>query len=62
MKLSKLLSMLIYEVDVIEFYNSNMTFLYSFKPSEIPEQCKDKISKFNIYEKEGIRILEVIEK
>ena len=61
MKLTKLLSMLMYEVNTIEFYNTNMTFLYSFKPSEIPEQCEDRISKFNIYEKEGIRILEVIE-
>lgn len=62
MKLSKLLSMLMYNVDIVEYYNKNMTFLYSFEVSEIPEDCNDKILKFNIYEKENKRILEVIEK
>ena len=62
MKLSKLLSMLMYHVDEIEYYNNNMTFLYSFSISEVPENCEDKIIKFNIYEREDKRILEVIEK
>ena len=62
MKLSKLLSMLMYQVDEIEYYNENMTFLYRFHISEVPENCEDKILKFNIYEREGKRILEVIEK
>lgn len=51
-----------YKVDIVEYYNDKMTFLYSFDVSEIPEDCQDKILKFNIYEKEGKRILEVIEK
>lgn len=62
MKLTKLLSMLMYKVDIVEYYNDKMTFLYSFDVSEIPEDCQDRILKFNIYEKEGKRILEVIEK
>lgn len=53
MKLSRLLSMLMYQVDKIEYYNENMIFLYSFPISEVPENCGDKILKFNIYEKEG---------
>lgn len=62
MKLTKLLSMLMYEVDKIEYYNKNMTFLYDFKIEEIPEDCDDKILKFNIYNNGEERILEVIEK
>lgn len=62
MKLCKLLSMLMYPVDEIEYYNKNMTFLYSFPISEVPQDCEDKIVKFNIYQREGQRILEVIEK
>lgn len=62
MKLVKLLSMLMYQVDEIEYYSENMTFLYSFPITEVPENCEDKILKFNIYEREDKRILEVIEK
>lgn len=62
MKMSKLLSMLMYPVDVVEYYNINGTFLYSFPISEVPEDCDDKISKFNIYQKEDMCILEVVEK
>lgn len=62
MKLTKLLSMLMYDVDTVEYYSKNMTFLYRFNISEIPENCEDVILKFNIYESENERILEVIEK
>ena len=62
MRLSKLLSMLMHKVDVIEYYNKNMTFLYDFDIAEIPEDCKDIILKFNIFERDNKRILEVIEK
>lgn len=61
MKISKLLSMLMSYIDTIEYYDEHMNFLYSFPISEIPENCEDKILKFNIYEKEDKRILEVIE-
>ena len=62
MKLTKLLAMLMFKVDVIELYNKNMTYLYSFPISDIPENCEDKIIKFNISYKGNERILEVIEK
>lgn len=62
MKLSKLLAMLMYPVDIIEYYNNNMTFLYTFSIDEVPQKCKDVILKFNIYKRNGKRILEVIEK
>lgn len=62
MKLTKLLSLLMYSVDIVEYYDENMKFWYSFQVSEIPENCKDRFSKFNIYEKEGKRILEIITK
>lgn len=62
MKLKKLLNLLMYHVDIVEYYNDNMTFLYSFSIDEIPENAEDEIVKFNIYEKDGKRILEVIEK
>lgn len=51
-----------YNVDIVEYYDENMKFWYSFQVSEIPENCKDRFSKFNIYEKEGKRILEIITK
>lgn len=54
--------MLMYEVDRIEYYSKNMSFLYSFDRKEIPENCEDKILKFNIYNNENETILEVIEK
>lgn len=62
MKLTKLLSLLMYSVDIVEYYDENMKFWYSFQVSEIPENCKDRFSKFNICEKEGKRILEIITK
>lgn len=62
MKLKKLLNLLMYHVDIVEYYNDNMTSLYSFSIDEIPENAEDEIVKFNIYEKDGKRILEVIKK
>ena len=62
MKLTKLLSLLMYSVDIVEYYDENMKFWYSLQVSEIPENCKDRFSQFNICEKEGKRILEIITK
>ncbi len=62
MELSKLLSMLMYKVDAIEYFDKEMNFLYRFEISDVPKNCKDRIIKFNIYLRENKRILEVIEK
>ena len=62
MKLTKLLSLLMYSVDIVEYYDENMKFWYSLQVSEIPENCKDRFSKLKKKEKEGKRILEIITK
>lgn len=62
-RLSEILDFVIQgnEIETVEFYNDEMTFLYKFPVSEIPLETQ-KIKKFNIYQTdEGKRILEVIE-
>lgn len=62
-RLSEILDFVIQgnEIETVEFYNDEMTFLYKFPVSEIPLKTQ-KIKKFNIYQTdEGKRILEVIE-
>jgi len=61
--LEKLINMLMYgnEIETVEFYNDNMSFLYSFHVSEIPLNSQH-VKKFNVYKNDnGKQILEVIE-
>lgn len=62
MKLKKLLESSMRKIDVVEYYNDAMTFLYDFPIKEIPEDVQDKIKKFDIVEKNGKVVLMVIEK
>lgn len=62
MKLTDLLSLLMYGVDEVEYYSENMTFLYAFDIDEIPEKCTDEILKFNIYNNGDKKILEIVQK
>lgn len=62
MKLTKIIEMSLYPIDIIEYYNENLTFLYSFERDEIPEDCQDKVAKFNIYSGAKGTVLEIIEK
>lgn len=62
MKLTKIIEMSLYPIDIVEYYNENLTFLYSFEIDEIPEDCQDKVSKFNIYNSAKGTVLEIIEK
>ena len=57
MKLKKLL-----EIEVVEYYNDAMIFLYDFSVEEIPEDVQDKIKKFDTVEKGGKVVLMVVEK
>lgn len=62
-RLSELLSFLICseEIEIVEFYNNDMNFLYSFPIQEIPLETT-KIRKFNLRKSDsGKYILEVIE-
>ncbi len=61
-KLSKLLSMIMPQVDGIEYYNKNITLICSLPIYEVPENCEDKIIKFNICKRGNKRILQVIKK
>lgn len=62
MKLKKLLESSMRKIEVIEYYNDAMTFLYDFPIEEIPEDVQDKIKKFDIVEKNGKVVLMVVEK
>lgn len=62
MKLKKLLESSMRKVDIVEYYNDAMTFLYDFPVKEIPEDVQDKIKKFDIVEKDGKVVLMVVEK
>lgn len=62
MKLKKLLESAMRKIDIVEYYNDAMTFLYDFPIEEIPEDVQDKIKKFDIVEKNGKVILMVVEK
>lgn len=62
MKLKKLLEGSMRKIDIVEYYNDTMTFLYDFPIEEIPEDVQDKIKKFDIVEKNGKVVLMVIEK
>ena len=62
MKLKKLLESSIRKIEVVEYYNDAMTFLYVFPIVEIPEDVQDKIKKFDIVEKDGKVVLMVVEK
>lgn len=62
MKLKKLLESSMRKIEVVEYYNDAMTFLYDFPIEEIPEDVQDKIKKFDIVEKDGKVVLKVIEK
>jgi len=61
--LEKLIDMLMYgeEIETVEFYNDNMSFLYSFPASEIPLSTQ-YVKKFNAYKADNEKyVLEVIE-
>lgn len=62
MKLTKLFSLLMENIDIVEYYNDAMTFLYDFPIKEIPDNVDDKVAKFDIVVKNGKRVLKVIEK
>lgn len=62
MKLKKLLESSMRKIEVVEYYNDAMTFLYDFSVEEIPEDVQDKIKKFDIVEKNGKVVLMVVEK
>ena len=61
--LQKLIDMLMYreEIETVEFYNDDMSFLYSFTVSEIPLSTQ-YVKKFNAYWADnGKYVLEVVE-
>lgn len=62
MKLTKLFSLLMENIDIVEYYNDAMTFLYAFPIEEIPDNIDDKVAKFDIVVKDGKRVLKVVEK
>lgn len=62
MKLKKLLESSMRKIEVVEYYNDAMTFLYDFPIEEIPEDVQDKIKKFDIVKKDGKVVLIVVEK
>ena len=62
MKLKKLLESAMRKIDIVEYYNDAMTFLYDFPIEEIPEDVQDKIKKFDIVEKDEKVVLMVVEK
>ena len=62
MKLKKLLESLMRKIEIVEYYNDAMTFLYDFPIEEIPDDVQDKIKKFDIVEKDGKVVLMVVEK
>lgn len=62
MKLKKLLESSMRKIEIVEYYNDAMTFLYDFPIEEIPDDVQDKIKKFDIVEKDGKVVLMVVEK
>ena len=62
MKLKKLLESSMRRIDVVEYYNDAMTFLYDFPVEEIPEDVQDNIKLFDFVEKNEKVVLIVVEK
>lgn len=61
MKLNKLFSMLMCTVDYIEFYDTGMNLILKDEAEKYSESVSWVI-KFDIYEKEGMMVLEVMVK
>lgn len=62
-RLSELLKFLMCseEIEIVEFYNNDMNFLYSFPMQEIPLETT-KIRKFNLHKTDtGKGVLEIVE-
>ena len=62
MKLTKLLSMVNCNIDLVRYEDENGIHLFDFEINEIPKNCKDEIVKFDILHGAKLNILVVIEK
>ena len=61
-KLTRLLENSMRKIDIVEYYNDVMEFLYDFPVDEIPKTVQDDILKYDIVEKDGKVVLMVVEK